>query len=349
MQIYEFETLLNAFNKARLGRRYKNDVMLFNSNLEENLIDLQNHLIHKTYEVGKYYEFYVYEPKKRLIMSLPFRDRVLQWAIYLVLNPIFTKSYILDSHGCITGKGIHSAVSRLRYWLRIVNKKPEKYYYLKLDISKYYYRIDHDVLINIIRKKIDDEDLIWLLEKIIKSEDQPFGLPLGSTFSDSEERLFNKGMPIGNLTSQMFANIYLNELDQYVKHELKAKYFIRYMDDMIILHQDKKILYDYKKSIEAFLENELKLNLNNKTAIRPISLGIDFVGYKVWPTHTKLRKTSALKMKRRLKVVQKDFSRNKIDFDRANATVQSYLGILKHCDSYNLKNKIFKDFVLKKQ
>ncbi|MFV0424396.1 MAG: reverse transcriptase domain-containing protein [Bacilli bacterium] len=348
-KIYDFEMLLMAFDKAKLGRRYQNDVMQFNYNLEENLIDLQNHLIHKSYEVGKYHEFFVYDPKKRLIMSLPFKDRVLQWAIYMVLNPIFSKGYINDSHGCIKGKGIHSAVQRLKYWLRIVNKDKEKYYYLKLDISKYYYRIDHEILLNIIKRKIDDDDLICLLEKIIKSEEQPFGLPIGSTFDETEQRLFDRGIPIGNLTSQMFANIYLNELDQYIKHTLKVKYFIRYMDDMIILHHDKKLLYEYKMLIEEFLQNELKLNLNNKTAIRPISLGIDFVGYKVWPTYIKLRKSSALKMKRKLKIVQKDYSKNKISFERANATVQSYLGILKHCNSYNLKNKIFKDFVLKKQ
>ncbi len=348
-KIYDFETLLEAYNKSRLGRRYRKEILSFSANLEENLIDLQNHLIYKSYEVGKYYEFYVYDPKKRLIMSLPFRDRVLQWAIYLILNPIFSKSFISDSHGCIKDRGIHSAVKRLQYWLRIVNKKPEKYYYLKLDISKYYYRIDHDVLLNIIKRKIDDDDLIWLLEKIIKSEDQAFGLPLGATFSDTDERLYDKGMPIGNLTSQMFANIYLNELDQYVKHELKAKYYIRYMDDMIILHHDKNVLHEYKRLMEEYLNNELKLHLNNKTAIRPITLGIEFVGYKLWPTHIKLRKSSALKMRRNLKRVQIQYSKNKIDFQRANATVQSYFGILKHCNSYNLQTKIFGDFVLTKE
>ncbi len=146
----------------------------------------------------------------------------------------------------------------------------------------------------------------------------------------------------------MFANIYLNELDQYVKHELKVKYYIRYMDDMIILHHDKQVLHEYKSLIEEYLNNELKLHLNNKTAIRPITLGIEFVGYKLWPTHIKLRKSSALKMRRNLKRVQVDYSRSKIDFQRANATVQSYFGILKHCDSYNLQKKIFGDFVLKK-
>jgi len=348
-QIYDFEMLYRAYCNAKHGKRYRDEVLRFTANLEENLITLQNELIHKTYEIGRYREFYVHDPKKRLIMALPFRDRVIQWATYYVLNPIFAKTYISDSYGCIRNMGNHKAIDTLKYWLRKVNKGPKKCYFLKLDISKYYYRVDHAILLDILRRKIDDSDTLWLLEKIINSEDKAFGLPLGFSAHETNERLYDKGMPIGNLTSQMFANIYLNELDQYAKRELRIKYYMRYMDDIVILSDDKKTLHCWRQDIEIFLNEQLRLNLNNKTCIRPITLGIDFLGYKVWPTHIKLRKSSARKMKRRLKVIQKLYACGEMDFEKANATVQSYLGIMKHCNSLRLKNKIFGDFVLRRK
>ena len=347
-KIYDFETLLYAFNQARKRRRYNKDILTFAENLEEGLIDIQNSLIHKTYKVGRYREFYVYDPKKRLIMALPVRDRVVQWAIYSTLNPLFMKGYITDSHGCVMGRGTLSAVKRLEYWLKKVAKSPDKYYFLKIDISKYFYRIDHAILLEIISRKIADPDVMWLLGTIVNSEDKSFGLPAGFAAYETDERLPDVGMPIGNLTSQMFANIYLNEVDQYIKRVLGVKYYIRYMDDMIILLDDKKKLQVIKHDVENFLAEKLRLSLNKKTAIRPIALGIDFLGYKVWPTHVKLKKKAALKMKKRLKYIQKLYARGEIDFQQANSVVQSYLGIMRHCDSYRLKFKIFGDFVLRR-
>lgn len=348
-KIYDFDNLYQAYLLARKNKRYRNDVLKFTDNLEENLIQLQNELIWHKYKIGKYREFYVYEPKKRLIMALPFRDRVIQWAIYQILNPAFEKMSIEDSFACRTGKGTHRAVKRLHYWLRQVNRKDKQFYYLKMDISKYFYRIDHDILINILSNKINDKETMELLKEIINSEDTAFGLPLGFNVEDVDVRLKEKGIPIGNLTSQMFANLYLNELDQFSKRMLKLKYYIRYMDDIIILHDNKRELHDIKNIIEEFLENSLELHLNNKTAIRPISLGVEFVGYRLWNTHIKLRKPSVIKMKKRLKFLQKQYSKGNISLRQVNFTVQSYLGILKHCNSYCLKKKIFNDFVLKKE
>ena len=145
----------------------------------------------------------------------------------------------------------------------------------------------------------------------------------------------------------MFANLYLNELDQYCKRTLGIHFYVRYMDDVIILSDDKKKLHEYKNLIQVFLEDKLKLNLNNKTAIRPISLGVEFVGYRLWPTHVKIRKKTALKMKRRLKYVKKQFERKELTLDKVNATVQSYMGILKHCNSYSLQCSIFDNYILK--
>lgn len=344
-ELCSYENLYKAYLNARKNKRFRNEVLEFTFNLEENLSQISDELRNHTYKVGKYREFYVYEPKKRLIMALPFKDRVVQWAIYQLLNPVFDKSYMEDSFGCRVGKGTHRAVKRLHYWIKKVDNSDKKYYYLKLDISKYFYRVDHDILKVLLRKRIKDKQLLNLLYEIIDYNDVAFGLALKGNLENEDDRIYGKGMPIGNLTSQMFANLYLNELDQYCKRELGIKYMVRYMDDVVILHHDKKVLHEYKTLIEAFLNNKLNLHLNNKTAIRPISLGAEFVGYRVWPTHIKIRKSTSLKIKRRLKYVKKLYEADKIPFEKVNATVQSYMGMLKHCDSYRLQSKIFEEYI----
>lgn len=338
-QIYDFGNLYEAYIQARKGKRYRIEVLKFTKNLEENLIQIQNELMWKTYEVGRYREFFVYEPKKRLIMALPFKDRVVQWAIYQVLNPYFEKGFIKDSYGCRVGKGSHRAVSRLQYWMRYMHRRHERFYALKLDVSKYFYRVDHNVLISILRRRIGDNDLLWLLETIVRCEHTKFGIPLGDHQFDAD-RIGGVGMPIGNLTSQMFANLYLNELDQYAKQILHTKRYLRYMDDVVVLHEDKKYLWALKEQIDQFITDHLSLKLNNKTMVRTASQGVEFVGFRVWTTHKKLRKKSALKMKRRLRYLQRAYARGDVNLHEVNCSVQSYLGIMKHCDSHNLKTKL---------
>jgi retron-type reverse transcriptase len=341
-KIYDFENLHKAWEEARKGKRYRDDVLIFNRNYEEQLINIQNHLIYETYEVGKYHTFYVYEPKKRLIMSLPFKDRIVQWAIYRQLFPLYEKTFIFDSYACRKGKGTHKAADRLQYWLRQTERKPERYYYLKMDISKYFYRVDHDILLKILARRIKDQRLLNLLEKIINCESMNFGLPPGKEPDEVEvsDRLGNKGMPIGNLTSQMFANIYLNEVDQYAKHELGLHYYIRYMDDIIILHHDKKHLAEVKELLRTFLADELRLDLNNKTAIRPCSMGVDFVGFRIWATHRRLKKKTEVKIKRNLKRQIAKVKAGEERKDRLDRSVASYRGILSHFNSYGLRRKL---------
>ena len=340
-EICDFENLYCAYTSARKGKRWRSEVLTFSANLEENLIVIQNELINETYAVGKYREFYVSIPKKRLVMALPFKDRVVQWAIYRVIEPIMRKSFIYDSHACIRGRGAHGAVKRLKNWMRELAKHHDRPYYLKLDISKFFYRVDHEVLLAIMARKFPDEKLLRLLSLIIKSEDTPFGLPTGYSPWEDVGRLYNKGMPIGNLTSQLFANAYMNELDQYAKRELKIKHYIRYMDDIIILGSDKNQLHEYKDLITDFLETQLRLSLNDKTSIRPTTHGVEFCGYQVWPTHIKLRKSSALRAKRGLKHIQKQYADGKIDFDSAQRRLASYRGLFMHFNSYRLRRAIY--------
>ena len=345
-QVVDYDNLYRAYLNARLCKRYRYEVLNFSAHLEDNLVKLQKELIDRTYTLGKYREFYIYEPKKRLIMAQPFKDRVVQWAIYQVLNPVFAQGYITDSYACIKERGTHKAVKRLHYWLRQVGKKPEKYYFLMLDISKYFYRIDHDVLMGILKRKIRDDDMIFLLDKIVNSSETNFGLPPGKSPGEVKrsDRVSEKGMPVGNLSSQMFANLYLNELDQYCKRTLGIHFYVRYMDDVIILHQDKDQLHEWKRIIDTFLKEKLQLDLNEKTCIRPITLGVEFCGYKIWNTHIKLRKSTALKMKRNLKKLQKEYAAGEVTVEEAKQTISSYLGILKHCDSYSLKRTIFGEY-----
>lgn len=275
-------------------------------------------------------------------MSLLFKDRVAQHAIYRQVNPIFEKKFIFDSYACRVGKGTHKAIDRLQYWLKQTDRKPKKYYYLKLDVSKYFYRIDHGILKKILAKMIDDPPLLDLLAKIIDCEDTKFGLPLGADIGDVafDRMLDDVGLPIGNLTSQMFANLYLNELDQFCKHKLRLHFYIRYMDDIIILHDDKKYLEKIKQDIAVFLGKKLNLQLNNKTCIRPTSMGIEFVGFRVWATHRKLRKKTAKKLKRRLQYMFHAYTIGEIDKDTLDRSVASYRGILKHFDSYGLRKSL---------
>jgi hypothetical protein len=205
--------------------------------------------------------------------------------------------------------------------------------------------VDHDILLDIIKDKIKDQEVISLLATIVKSEDTKFGLPVTANL-EADTRISEKGMPIGNLTSQMFANIYLNELDYYIKHELKIRYYIRYMDDMIILHHDKAQLHHVKYAIEEFLLTKLKLNLNNKTAIRPTSLGIHFVGYQIWPTHKKIRKPTALKIKRKLHKMAGRYNRGIINLDKFKASLASYMGMLIHANCDRFKRALLNSIVL---
>lgn len=338
----EYAELYESHLEARKGKRYRDDVLLFSDALEENLITLQNELMWETYEVGRYRPFYVREPKLRLVMALQYRDRVVQWDIYKQLNPFYDKTFIEDSYACRIGKGTHKAADRLQYWLRQVSRRPGEWYYLKLDISKYFYRVDHLVLMDILSRRIKDERLMRLLAKIINSEDVRFGLPAGVSPDECPPELWleDVGMPIGNLTSQLFANIYLNELDQHCKHGLRLHYYIRYMDDVIILSRSKAELGAVKTDIEEFLRDNLHLDLNQKTAIRPCRLGIDFCGYRIWATHRKLKKQTARRIIRNVKRMCELMQAGDMTEEQFRRAAASYNGVLQHCNSRGLRDRL---------
>lgn len=346
--IFSMKNLYEAYEDAARGRRYNKDVLAYSFDTWSLLRELRERILSGNYEIEQYFIFYIYEPKKRMIMSIAFEHRIVQWAIYRVINPVLVKGYITDTYGCIPGRGALGAMQRLRDWVTYVSRKEDTWYYLKLDISKYFYRISHRVLKKILAKKIKDERLLGVLYGIIDCKHTPFGLPPGKSPGDVplEERLFDVGMPIGNLLSQMFANIYLDVLDQFCKRVLGIEYYIRYMDDVIILSNSKVQLRYWKDTISSFLETELELQLNQKTCIRPISQGIEFVGYRIWENRVVLRKSTTLRIKRSLKGIRKLYRDYEMTFERATDTFVSYIGMLKHTDSEALINKLYADMVL---
>lgn len=340
--ICSFETLYRAYDNARAKKNYRLEVMAFTANLEPNLFTIQRELLSGEYQISGYRVFFIYDPKLRMVMAVMFRDRIVQWSVYDALYDFYDKTFIEDSYACRRNKGTHRAADRLQYWLRQVDRKPEPWYYLKLDISKYFYRISHEILLRILSRRVHDERLLDLLAKIISSNGMHFGIPRGLDpgMCTEDMRLEDTGIPIGNLTSQLFANIYLNELDQYCKHVLHCRHYVRYMDDVIILSNDKAHLHELKNKIETFLNTELQLDLNKKTAIRPISCGVDFVGYKMWPTYRKLKKSSARRILRKVKALCIDYALGEATFEDVRRRMASYNGILQNANSYGLRQKI---------
>lgn len=332
-KIYDFQNLYKSYLKARKGKRYKKDVLEFSSHLEENLIQLQNELIWHTYQTGTYNSFYVYEPKKRLIMALPFRDRVAHHAICNIIEPIWEKRFIYDSYACRVEKGTHAGADRLTQYLRRCKRDRDRTTYcLKADVLKYFASINHVILKTLLRKRIACPDTAQLCEGIIDS--------VGD----------NVGIPIGNLTSQLFANIYLHELDEFVKYTLRQQFYVRYMDDFIILSRDKNNLHDIQKKVEEFLWDKLRLQLNNKTQVFPAkSRGVDFLGYRIWSTHRLIRKSSIKRMRRKLRHIKREYKAGEIKLNRINAAIRSWIAHCKHADTYRLRQKILREFVLEER
>ena len=348
-QIVSFDNLLQAEKDARAGKRYENEQLAFWGNLEDNIHSISEKLKCHNYPPDIYHHFYVYEPKLRKVIFSDYTTKVIQRAAYNVLNPIVCKGMISDTYSCIEDRGQLKSMQRLAGWVDFVEKSGERWYYLKMDVEKFFYRMDHEVLMSIIQKKIGDKEAVRFLEHYVCHTSRAFGLPLGvkSPLEISDkEMLWDVGIAIGGGLSHMYGNMYLNPMDQMAKRKEGIQYYIRYMDDVIILSTDKELLHRYKNMFSDFLGDVLKLRLNNKTAIRPVSHGMEFVGYTIRPFDVRLRKSTSLRMKRHLKTIQELYRDYEIDLDRARSTLMSYKALMDHCDCRALEKKIFEDFVL---
>jgi RNA-directed DNA polymerase len=313
-EIISLENLLGAWEEFLSGKKSRADVQVFQRNLFYNLQALHHDLATGTYSHAQYTAFSISDPKPRRIHKATVRDRILHRAIYRQLYPFFDRTFIADSFSCRDGKGTHRAMDRFQVYAGKVSKNYIKpCWILKCDVKKFFASIDHEKLLEILERYIPDKQIMLLLQKIVTSFESERG----------------KGLPLGSLTSQLFCNVYMNELDQFVKHKLKAPYYVRYADDFVFLSESKPWLEQFLPKASDFLESTLKLHLHpQKVYIKTFGSGVDFLGWVHFPTHRVLRTSTKNRMVKR--VAQ----------NPTNATIQSYLGMLGHGNGYKIASKI---------
>lgn len=336
VKLCSFENLKLAYKKARKGKSKKQYVKAFEENLEENLQKIKRELENQNYKPRELRRFILRDPKTRVIYASEFRDRVVHHALCNIIEPIFEKTFIHDSYANRKGKGTHAALKRLDQFKRkvtgngqLVKKAKDNNmvtgYVLKADIKHYFDTVDHKVMLNLIKKKIKDEKALWVAQKILENH---------------KCKILNKGMPIGNLTSQLFANIYLNGLDHFIKEELKAKYYIRYMDDFVILHRNKGILKAYKNKISEFLKT-VKLELHaEKSKVFSLHRGVNFLGFRVFYHHKLLKKSNILILERRLQNFEKLYRKHKISSEKILESVEGWFAYAKTGNTFKLRSAI---------
>lgn len=347
-EITSFHTLMIADTHVSKGKRENTERLRFYDNREGNLEEISTLLRAGKVPKVEYHSFYVYVPKVRKVIFIDYWSKVVQRAIYDVLNPKICRTFIEHTYACVKGRGQLAAMEQLYTWMRETRTSGTEWYYYKFDVAKFFYRIDHEILMDICRKKIDDPRTVDLLGYYINNDAVPFGMPLDAnqlTITE-EQMLYDLGIPIGGGLSHMLGNMYLDPLDQFCKRVLGIKRYIRYMDDIIILDNDKERLKEYGRRMTQFLEERLHLNFNNKTALRPVRVGCEFVGFVIYNDHVILRKSTTLRMKRTLRKTRQDYHDNLITFKEANATMQSYLAMLSHVDCKKFKEKLLDEFVL---
>lgn len=305
-KIFSLDNLALADEKASKGKSKQYGVILHNRNKETNLLLLHEILLNKTYKTSAYSTFKIHEPKEREVFRLPyFPDRIVHHAVMNVMEEIFIKCFTADTYSCIKGKGIHAAANAVKMALQ---DKENTIYCLKLDIKKFYPNVNHDVLKQLLRRKIKDADLLWLMDEIIDSA---------------------AGLPIGNYLSQYFANYYLTFFDHWIKETKAVKYYFRYADDIVVLHGNKLYLHELLTQIKEYLHYNLKLTVKENYQVFPVDArSIDFVGYRFYHTHTLLRKS-----------IKKNFARM-LKRNNNQASRASYIGWAIHCNSRNLINKL---------
>lgn len=315
-KVIDPQNIHEAYRRARKGKSWQNTVKRFETNLSGNLDSIQRGLAGKTFTTSRYKEKVIHEPKTRTIYKLPFApDRIVQHALMNVLEPIWSRLFISDSYACLIGKGIHAGSKRTMEYVR------RNRYCLKMDVSKFYPSVDHDILFGIVQRKIKCSDTLWLIRDII------YSYPGG------------KNVPIGNYTSQWFGNLYLNELDLFVKQQERVRDYVRYCDDFCLFSDDKNRLNKLAEKIRYFLLEKLKLTLS-KCDIFPVSRGVDFLGYRHFPKYILIRKSTVKRVKKRLALLPALFHAGEITRERMLSSVASTLGWLRWANSYNLSRTL---------
>ena len=319
-----YEKLMKAHIESKKGKTSRKETILFNLKQEEYIKYIYENLKAGTYKHGGYSSFYVYEPKKRKIEKSKYIDRIVhRWLVDNILKPYYIPRFIETSYACIEKRGMHKACLDMQKMMKHCKKIWNNYYILKMDIAKYFDNIDKSILLEILKKRIKDENILWLIQEILYANKRV------------------KGLEIGNYTSQMFANIYLNEVDWYVKQELHIKYYSRYMDDSVILVKTKQEAINVLEKIKKYLKENLELELNRKTQIFKSLQGVNYCGYKINEYRLKIRDKGKKKLKKKIKYLRYEIKNGKMTSKDAKRYLAGHLGYLKIANTYNLEKKLF--------
>jgi RNA-directed DNA polymerase len=341
-QIYAFENLYTAYRRARRGKRGRADVAAFEFDMEGNLLRLQAELRQHTYRPGGYFNFIIHEPKQRLVSAAPFRDRVVHHALCQVIEPIWERRFIHTSFACRVGKGTHKALDLCHAWAR------QYRYAFHGDIVKYFPSIDLQILRGLLARRIADPQLMGLIDQILDSGAGIQAGDCGPIYFRGDDLfavLRPRGLPIGNLTSQFWANVYLHELDEFVKHQLHCPAYLRYMDDTVLFSDDKAQLHAWKMAMQAFLASHLRLAMHpKKSLVFPTAVGIDFCGFRIYPTHRRLRRSSVRRFVRRFDQQRAAYRCGDISLAEITNSVQSWIAHAAHGDTWRLRRRLFSDY-----
>lgn len=335
-KITDYSNILSAARKAQKGKRFKENVLRFNYNLEKELEKIKAELDSKTYQPGKYKTFEIYEPKRRMISAAPYRDRVVHHALCNIICPIFERTFIRDSYANREGFGTHRALRRFTQFVR------SSQYVLQCDIQKYFPSIDHEILKQQIRRKIKCTDTLWLIDTIIdNSNEQKTVLnyfPGDDLFAPLKRR---RGLPIGNLTSQFFSNVMMNSFDHFIKEKAGVSKYLRYVDDFALFADDRQFLVEARQAIEEYLA-QLRLKIHPfKSQLFETKKGASFLGFRILTDCIRVRTENLRRARRRLRQLQKDYAQGKIELVDIIHSIQSWEAHLMHGDTWQLRQQIF--------
>ena len=327
-KICSFNNLIISWINSKKGKTKRRYIKRFKKHLKENLTKLQRELLNQTYKPHELKKFILRDPKTRKISKSAYRDRIVHHAVCNFIVPDFDKDFIYDCHANRIGKGTLKAIERFDKFKRKVSKNnTRECYVLKADIKHYFEEIDHKILVDMIKRKIKDKKVIWLIERILAVNHK------------------TKGMPLGNLTSQFFANVYLNELDYFVKHNLKAKFYIRYVDDFVILHESQETLKQWKREINSFLKEKLKLELHpSKSNVLALSKGINFLGFRIFYHYKLIRKSNLKNFERKFNKLKILFDEGIIGREEALRSIEGWLAYCSHANTHKYRKHLIKEF-----
>ena len=341
-ELCSWENLLRAYGKASRGKRGHPNVAAFEHRVEDNILQLQRELVEQIYAPGPYVNFTIHEPKRRWISAAPFRDRVVHHALCNVIEPMFERSFVRDTYANRLGKGTHRALERCQQFAR------RHRYVLQFDVRQFFPAIDHAILEQTLARKIHDPQVMWLVSRVLGSGAGVLSEEYDMRYFPGDDLfavLRPRGLPIGNLTSQFWANVYLNSFDHFVKRELRCSAYLRYVDDFLLFADDKATLWRWKDAVVERLDG-LRLTVHPGAHPRPVEEGIPFLGFITFPYRRRLKRRKGVGFRRRLRVLVDGFRRSDVPLGRVTASVQGWVNHVRYGNTIGLRKAVFRSFAL---